>query len=46
MRKAKIRKLRERYGAAKSSTQKEQVIAKSARVAPWLSVEALMGKKK
>jgi hypothetical protein len=38
-RKVKLRAMRERFGAAKSSTEKEAVIAKVARLAPWLTAD-------
>ena len=42
MRKMKLRKLRVRYGAAKSSTEKEAVIQKASRIAPWLKQEEFL----
>ena len=46
VRKMKLRSLRARYSDAKSATQKEQIVIKVARVAPWLSLEQFAGKKK
>jgi hypothetical protein len=45
-RKRKLNQLRVRYSDAKGPLQKEQVMAKLGRVAPWLNEEALTGKKK
>ena len=39
VRKKKMTALRARYRDAKSGTHKEHVVAKAARVAPWISEE-------
>ena len=42
MRKMKLKKLRVRYTNAKSSTEKEAVIQKASRIAPWLKQEEFL----
>ncbi len=41
-RREKLSKLRERYRAAKSSADRERLLEKMKRVAPWLSVEEFL----
>lgn len=42
MRRMKLRKLRQKYTAAKTGLQKEKVLGSQARVAPWLSEELFL----
>ena len=39
IRKEKLRKLRAKYKEAKSAIDKEKVVSKAAKIAPWLSEE-------
>jgi hypothetical protein len=45
-RKVQLKKLRARYKDAKSAIEKEKVATKASKIAPWLSQEEFLGKKK
>ena len=41
-RKMKLRKLRARYGEAKSATEKEKIVEKAGRIAPWVTKDEFL----
>ena len=41
-RKAKLKKLRQRYAAAKDTIEKEQIWQKVVKIAPWLTKEQFL----
>lgn len=42
VRRMKLRRLRQKYTAAKTGLQKEKVLSSQARIAPWLSEELFL----